>query len=594
MVSSDSHFNEQPREAPRGPNHPTERSPLPPEEARPATTGPSAIGPAGTDFGSSVVSASPVGGQPSGLLSRHDGSAAREDVHPPSPDSSGSNGNGGAGAEAVSTDFDRPVAPDARPIDNHPKLTEAGKVLIVDDEPAMCETLRLGLGKRGYEVTTATSLAQALQKMAEERFESVLTDLHLGDGSGLDICKHVADRWPDVPVVVITAFGSMDSAIQAIRAGAYDYITKPIEIEPLTLTIERALAHHRLKTEVRRLREQSGITRPYEQMVGESPAMRRVFDLLSRLEDSVAPVLITGESGTGKELVARALHQRSPSGTGPFVAINCAAVPATLLESTLFGHVKGAFTDAKQSRHGLFVEANGGTLFLDEIGEMPLEMQAKLLRVLQERHVRPVGGDREIPFDTRIVTATNRDLEEEVAEARFREDLYYRVNVVAIRVPPLRARGNDVLLLAQYFLEQIAERTGKEVVGLDVEVARKLLSYSWPGNVRELENVVERAVALTRYDKLSVEDLPDKILEHKSKRFVLESDEDIETMPPLSDVERRYIERVLEAAGGNKTLAARVLGLDRRTLYRKLERWNREARQRRPEKAAAKTAAAAQ
>ena len=298
--------------------------------------------------------------------------------------------------------------------------------------------------------------------------------------------------------------------------------------------------------------------------------MKRVSDLVSRVADSDASVLITGESGTGKELIARAIHDRSGR-KGPFLAINCAAVPETLLESELFGHARGAFTDARAARKGLFVEANGGTLFLDEIGEMALGMQAKILRSLQERSVRPVGESIEVPFDARIITATNRDLEGDVSDKRFREDLYYRINVVRVEVPPLRGRGNDVLLLAQHFLTRAAGRSGKPVSRLGSAVAEKLISYDWPGNVRELENCLERAVALAAYDEITVEDLPIKVRDHKVSA-VLPVAEDPMELPSMQTVEDRYIQRVLKAVGGNKTLAAKILGFDRRTLYRKLAR----------------------
>jgi two-component system response regulator HydG len=296
--------------------------------------------------------------------------------------------------------------------------------------------------------------------------------------------------------------------------------------------------------------------------------------MIAQVSETDASVIISGESGTGKELVARALHRRS-SRSGPFVAINCAAMPAALLESELFGHVKGAFTDARTAREGLFLRANGGTLLLDEIGEMPLEMQAKLLRVLQESKVRPVGGDREIEFDTRILAATNRDIESEIEEGNFREDLYYRLNVVRIHVPPLRSRGRDVLLLAQSFVERIAKQTGKSVLGIASSAAQKLLEYDWPGNVRELENSIERAVVLTKFEDITVDDLPEKIRQHDSGTLVVAGDNP-EEMPTLAEMERRYVERVLKVVSGNKTHAARVLGLDRRTLYRKLERFERE------------------
>ncbi len=447
-----------------------------------------------------------------------------------------------------------------------------GRILVVDDDPSMCELLEAGLSKRRYEVRCHIDPDAALASLDGEDFDAVLADLQLGQKSGIDLCRRIAERRPELPVVLITAFGSLESAVAAIRAGAYDFINKPVEMEPLTLTVERAVGHHRLTQELKRLRKSTEAPRGFEEMLGESRAMKDVFDLLTRLEDSDAPVLITGESGTGKELVARALHARSRYQEGPFVAINCAAVPATLLESTLFGHVRGAFTDAKSSREGLFVQADHGTLFLDEIGEMALEMQSKLLRVLQERRVRPVGGAGEVAFDTRIVAASNKDLEDQVEKGHFREDLFYRINVVGIDVPPLRRRGNDILVLAQHFIDSVAGRSGKAVRGIASEAARRLLDYDWPGNVRQLQNVMERAVALTRFDKITIDDLPDRVTHYQSTQLVV-ADDDPDHMLSLDQLERRYIERVLKATGGNKTQAARVLGLDRRTLYRKLERY---------------------
>jgi two-component system response regulator HydG len=297
-----------------------------------------------------------------------------------------------------------------------------------------------------------------------------------------------------------------------------------------------------------------------------------VRSLVGRVGDSDAVVLVTGESGTGKELVAKAIHEQSRHAQGPFVAINCAAMPEALLESELFGHVRGAFTDARTARSGLFTKASGGTLFLDEIGEMPLGVQAKLLRALQERTVRPVGGDTEHPYTARIVTATNRDLESEVRARRFREDLFYRINVVRLAVPPLRARGDDVLLLAQYFTSLHAARCGKSVNGLSAAVAQKLRAYDWPGNVRELQNCIERAITFARYDTLLVDDLPDHIRDHRSTDLTISGIDAVDRLT-LEEVERRYILRVLKQTNGSKKRAADLLGLDRRTLYRKLLRW---------------------
>jgi DNA-binding NtrC family response regulator len=450
------------------------------------------------------------------------------------------------------------------------------RVLVVDDDRSMCELVEAGLTKRGYEVEWRTRATDALDLLEDRDFELVLTDLKLDDMSGIALCERVLGSRPDLPVVVMTAFGSMDAAVSALRVGAYDFITKPIEMEALAAAVARASQHRHLSDEVKRLREEVEDVRGVGEMVGESPAMRKVHDLIGRVSGSDATVLITGESGTGKELVARALHRRSERSKGAFVAINCAAMPATLLESELFGHTRGAFTDAKRSREGLFVDASGGTLFLDEIGEMAPEMQAKLLRALQERRVRPVGGSHEIPFDTRIVAATNRDLDADVDEGRFREDLYYRINVVRIDVPPLRLRGNDTLHLAQHFIDRIRKRSSKGVEGISNQAAQKMLEYDWPGNVRELENSMERACALARFDQITVDDLPEKVRNYQSSHMVIASDDPAD-LPTLEDLERRYIQRVLKAVAGNKTQAARVLGVDRRTLYRKLERWGAHA-----------------
>lgn len=447
----------------------------------------------------------------------------------------------------------------------------SGRVLIVDDDSAMCEMLADALGDGEREVRCFTSALPALDALDAEEFDVVIADLQIGGESGLWLCKRVIEKRPELPVVVITAFGSMETAIQAIRAGAYDFINKPVAMGQLEMVVERAIRHHRLRQEVRRLKEGAESVKRFEAMLGESPPMRELFDLISRLSESDAPALVVGESGTGKELAARALHDRSRYAEGPFIAINCAAVPKNLLESTLFGHVRGAFTDAKEARKGLFVEADGGSLFLDEIGEMPLDMQSKLLRVLQEHKVRPVGGTDLVAFDTRIISATNRDLEDDVAKKRFREDLYYRIAVVVVDVPPLRTRGTDVLVLAQHLVSRVAERSGKNVTGITSEAARKLIDYDWPGNVRQLQNIVERAVALTRFDKITVDDLPAKITEFRATSLVVADDEPAH-MLTLEELERRYIDRVLQVTGGNKTQAARVLGIDRRTLYRKLER----------------------
>ena len=446
------------------------------------------------------------------------------------------------------------------------------QLLIVDDDRAMCDWLELELGRCGFETRIATSGERALALVAAQDFDVLLTDLNMPGISGVELCRRFANSRPDIPVVVITAFGSLETAVEAIRAGAYDFITKPIDIDPLIIAIERALRHRSLREEVKRLRRVVGQPSDFEDLIGTSAAMRVLRELLVRVADIDTTTLITGESGTGKELVAKALHSRSRRYAAAFVAVNCSAIPEALLESELFGHARGAFTDAKTSRQGLFATANGGTLFLDEIGELPTIMQPKLLRALQERKVRPVGGDQEAEFDVRVIAATNRDLEAAIEEGRFREDLYYRVNVIHVALPPLRSRGSDVLQLAQHFLIEVAQRLQKPVTGISSRAAELLLNYAWPGNVRELENCMERAVALTRFDQITVEDLPTKIRDYRPSHIVVASD-DPSDLVTLDEVERRYVLRVLEAAAGNKSETARILGLDRKRLYRMLERW---------------------
>jgi two-component system response regulator HydG len=446
-------------------------------------------------------------------------------------------------------------------------------VFVIDDEREMVDLIALGLKKRGFTVVPFQSGADALAAIPGRDVDVVVTDLNMKGMTGLELCQRVVADRPDIPVLMLTAFGSFETAVGAIRAGAYDFVTKPVEIEALAIAIRRAAEHRALRGEVRRLREVVANTRGRGELLGASPAMQQVFQLIDQVSTTDATVLITGESGTGKEVVAREIHNRSRRAAGPFVAVNCAAVPEPLLESELFGHAKGAFTDAKQSRQGLFQQAGGGTLFLDEIGEMALVLQPKLLRALQERKVRPVGAEAEVPIDVRLVAATNRDLEEMVEDRRFREDLYYRINVIHVPLPPLRARGGDVLLLAQHFLRHYAAVFDKKVVGLSTAAAERLMTYDWPGNVRELGNCVERAVALTNFEEIQVDDLPDKIRASAVRRHPTLSGTELPELLTLEEIERRHVLRVLEACDGNRTDAAKMLGLDRKTLYRKLLRW---------------------
>jgi DNA-binding NtrC family response regulator len=459
-----------------------------------------------------------------------------------------------------------------------------GRILVVDDEQEMCTLIEADLERRGLTVEWRTDPRQAIDLLAGSDFDIVLTDLNMPGMDGIEFCRRIVESRPGIPVVVITAFGSMETAVAAIRAGAYDFITKPIELELLALTVERALRHRELQEKVKVLSDVAERSRRFEELLGASRPMQELFEQMSRIADSGASVLITGESGTGKELVARALHARSERNNGPFIAVNCAALPGALLESELFGHKKGSFTDARSDRRGVFLQADGGTLLLDEIGDLPLPLQPKLLRALEEGVVRPVGGEHDERFDARVLAATNQDLEAAVAAGRFREDLFYRINVIELEIPPLRVRGTDVLLLAQVFVEQFAHSLDKAVTGISDAVAARLLDYDWPGNVRELRNAIERAVVLTRLESLAVADLPPRLRTQPGSRPVL-GGTDPDELLPMEVMEARYIRHVLQTLGGNKARAARVLGLDRRTLYRKLERMDDEDRKERTRQA---------
>ena len=445
----------------------------------------------------------------------------------------------------------------------------SGSILAVDDDEAILAWLKAKLARRGIDLVCCRTGAEALSFIESNPVDVVLTDLGMIGMDGIELCHRVVTRHPELPVVLLTAHGTVEAAQAAIRAGAFDFIVKPLHDEPLFFAIERAIRHRRLHEEVSRLRIEIDHEAKFADILGSSPAMRRVYGLLDRVADINTTVLITGESGTGKELVARALHGRSRRRDAPFVAVNCAALPEPLLEAELFGHAKGAFTGAQSARGGLFVSASGGTVFLDEIGELPLALQPKLLRALQERRVRPVGADREVPVEARVVAATNRDLETAVDKGAFRADLFFRLNVLPIDLPPLRARGRDVLVLAQAFVKRFANELDKPVTGFDDALAHCLMAYDWPGNVRELQNAIERAVALARGAHLAAEDLPEKIqrcrvlLPRQAAGGAVE-------LATLAAVERDHILRVLAAARAGKAEAARILGISRKTLYRKL------------------------
>jgi two-component system response regulator HydG len=413
----------------------------------------------------------------------------------------------------------------------------------------------------GYDLVSASSGESALEILDRENVDIILTDLVMPRMRGIDLLRHVRERGRRIPVILMTAFGSIESAVESIRGGAYHYLTKPFRMEQLRATLEMALREQRLVAALTTdVASGSGAM-----LVGEATGMRRVLDLIARAAPSDTPILLIGESGTGKELLARRIHQQSSRSESPIVALNCTAIPEGLLESQLFGHRRGAFTDAREDRKGLFLEADGGTLFLDEIGDMPLGLQSKLLRVLQEKEVHPLGASSPVRADVRLVAATHRNLEELCRQGRFREDLYYRLNVVAIQVPPLRNRLQDLVPLVAHFLEKHGARLNRPGRVVSLEAMERLRRHWWPGNVRELENVIERALVLGSGPTIGIEDLPESLRPHASV-----------TAPHgavrgLAETERDEIIRALRSSGGNKAAAARMLGVDRKTLYRKLE-----------------------
>ncbi len=446
-------------------------------------------------------------------------------------------------------------------------------VLVVEDDDAMRDVLQEELSDTGYRVVVAPAARAAIDRVRVDPVDVVITDLRMPDLDGFDLIRDIRATKNAPPIIMITAFGSIETAIKAVKLGAYDYITKPFEIEELLLVIDKALSEQALRRKVERLQREVEGRYGFDNIVAHSEPMREMLSLVARIAGSTASVLITGESGTGKELIARAIHYNSPRAQQAFVAVNLAAVPESLLESELFGHTKGAFTDAHANKPGLFAEAAGGTIFLDEIAELAAPLQAKLLRVLQEHEVRPVGATRSLKVDVRVVAATNRDLEEMMADASFREDLYYRLNVIQLDLPSLRSRPADILPIAEHFLAVAGARTKPpRAYRLHPETQRVLLAYPWPGNVRELENMIERGLALCRGDEITPDDLPNHVRERKSSDYLATA---MARRMNLAELEREYIERVLEEEGGNKTRAAQRLGLDRKTLYRKLDEYAR-------------------
>jgi DNA-binding NtrC family response regulator len=456
-------------------------------------------------------------------------------------------------------------------------IETTAKVLVIEDDEVLRQLLIDVLNDQGYEVEAAETGEAGLRIMEQDVFDVILLDINLPGMDGMEVLRLAPARQPDAQVVMMTAFGTVDTAVEAMKQGAFDYINKPFSTDELLLTITRALEEQDLRREVARLRQRARHIGGDIQIVGKSPAIQRVIDLIARVAPSRATVLVTGDTGTGKELVARAIHAASNRVNKPFMPINCAAIPDNLLESELFGHMKGAFTGAIQNKKGLFEEASGGTVFLDEISTMSMSLQPKLLRVLQEYVIMRVGGRQPIPVNIRLIAATNMDLKKRVSEGKYREDLYYRLNVFPIEVPPLRERQEDIPLLSNYFLQKYSELYTIDPPKLPARTLDRMMSYYWPGNVRELENFIERAVVLhasggsatVGFELPSDAEEPDEgsgiLDEAQKKRWTFE------------DLEREYIFRVLESVRWKKTEAAEILGIDRRTLYRKLKRYENES-----------------
>ena len=443
----------------------------------------------------------------------------------------------------------------------------AQTILIVDDEESHRLMLRAHLEQEGFSTVEAIDGEEAIAKVAERNVDLILMDIRMPRLDGMEALLRIKRANPAIPVIMMTAYGSIDSAVKALQAGATDYLTKPLDSNELIVKVHKALRYHQLEEENVLYREQLGIRFDFSRIIGKSARMRELFDMLATVAPTEATVLLLGESGTGKEIIANAIHQNSPRRERPYIKVNCAALPETLLESELFGHEKGAFTGAIEKKKGRFERADGGTIFLDEIGEMSLTTQTKILRVLQEREFEPVGGTKTIKVDVRIIAATNKNLEDEVKRGKFREDLYYRINVVPITIPPLRERAEDVPLLAAHFLRLYGEKNKRMLKGFADGVMDALMRYDWPGNVRELENIVERTVIMSRGDTITFADLPPAIAGAQGTA--------IQTSPAISlkDVERETIIKALQQTEGNRTKAAVLLGITRKTLQNKIKEY---------------------
>ena len=442
------------------------------------------------------------------------------------------------------------------------------RVLVVDDDPVTLTLLNEVLSKEGYGVDTALGGEEAIAKGMDQLFDVVITDVKMGDKDGMEVLRSFKKNAPDTTVIMITAFGSIETAIEAIREGAFDYISKPFKLEEIKITVQRALEQRRLLQENKQYRQELLGKYQFENFIGRTPQILQVYKTIAKVANTKSTVLIYGESGTGKELVARSIHYNSQRNHRPFIPVDCASLVETLLETELFGHVRGAFTGALSAKKGLFEEADGGTLFIDELSNLNLSLQTKLLRFLQDHEIKRVGGTENIKVDVRVIAATNQPLEPRIKKGIFREDLFYRLNVVSITLPPLRERKEDIPLLANHFLQKFSGEHHKAISHISPEAMEILMRYDWPGNVRELENTIERAMILSPHPIILPEDLPQKVLGSEPAWPSPYSEKPLS----LKEVERRHILKVLQETGGNKKKAAEILGIDRTTLYRILEK----------------------
>ncbi len=442
------------------------------------------------------------------------------------------------------------------------------KLLVVDDEEGMSQFLKAALTRKGFDVVCALSAQEAIEQVETTDFECVLTDINMPGMRGLELCERITANRPDIPVIVLTAFGSFESAVTAIRCGAYNFLTKPVEVDALVLALGRAVQHRSLREEVKRLANLLQIQSLDGELIGDSPAIRRTLDIITKAAASDMPTLLQGENGTGKHLVARALHRRGHRKEAPFVVLDLSTIPDTLLEHEIFGQLPGT----SPTHTGVLVQAQGGTLLIKEVDRLPLHLQPKLLAVIEAGGCYPIAVGQAPSSGARIITSTSRDLEAAVEQGLLKGSLFFALSVIQIDLPPLRMRANDILLLSQHFLNITAQKLGKAVVGMSKEVAEHLLNYPWPGNVTELKNCIERAVTLTNFERITVNDLQHKISNYTPTQMVI-AEEDVSSLASLEEIEKKYILYVLMTVGGNKSLAAQILGLDRKTLYRKLERY---------------------